>query len=183
MTAIKAGENLAIDFPVSAIELFEGVKHTKLPGRFQKLQWRNREVFLDVAHNLAGYDALAANCHSTFENNPCDLIFASLDDKPWREGIELLLPYCKSVHCVPAKSQRAVSPQDLKKHLKQNRKLSIHAQIEAYDRLEDCFHQLKEPSKYPMLVTGSFYLVGNALSIIQDNDHNETSLNEWGAQL
>ena len=183
MTAIKAVEKLASDFPVSAIDLFEGIKHTKLPGRFQTLQWRNREVLLDVAHNLAGYDALAANCRSTFKDNPCDLIFASLDDKPWREGVELLLPYCKSVHCVPAKSQRSVSPQDLKNHLKQNKQPSTNAQIEAYDRLDDCFHQLNEPSKHPILITGSFYLVGNALSIIQDNDHNETSLNEWGAQL
>ena len=89
---------------------------------------------------------------------------------PWREGIELLLPYCKSVHCVPAKSQRAVSPQVLKNHLKQNKQLSINAQIEAYDRLDDCLHQLNEPSKHPMLVTGSFYLVGNALSIIDDGE-------------
>ena len=183
MAAIKAVEKLARDLPVSMHNIFEGIKHTKLPGRFQKLQWESREVFLDVAHNLAGYDALAANCHSAFKGNPCDLIFASLDDKPWREGIELLLPYCKSVHCVPAKSQRAVSPQDLKSYLKQSKQPSINAQIEAYDRLDDCLHLLNEPSKNPVLVTGSFYLVGNALSIIQDNDHNETSLNEWGARL
>ena len=183
MTAIKAVEKLASNLPVSVLDIFEGINHTKLPGRFQKLQWESREIFLDVAHNLAGYDALTANCRSAFKDNPCDLIFASLDDKPWREGIELLLPYCKSVHCVPAKSQRAVSPRDLKNHLKQNKRSCINTQIKAYDRLDDCLQQLQEHSKHPILVTGSFYLVGNVLSIIQGNDHNETSLNEWGAQL
>lgn len=183
MTAIKAVELLKSDFPVSSTNINDGIKQTSLPGRFQITQWKNRRIYLDVAHNLAGYEALAENCKSEFQDNPCDLIFASLEDKPWREGLELLLPFCKSIHCVPANSQRSASPKAIKKHLEQRNHLNSAIDIQVYERLEDCLLPLAETSDLPLLITGSFYLVGDALALIQNDDHRETSLNEWGAKL
>jgi dihydrofolate synthase / folylpolyglutamate synthase len=182
--ASKVVDLLNTDFPVSKANMLKGLQATTLPGRFQTLQWRKSKIILDVAHNLAGYEVLAANCRQEFGENKCELIFASLDDKPWKEGLKRLLPYCKSVHCVPAKSQRAVSPQNLIQYLESiNPRRSRETKYLAHDHVETCLQNLKKSAQHPILITGSFYLIGEALSVIQDNDHNETSLNEWGAKL
>ena len=183
MMAVKAVELLTTDLPISTTDIKTGIRQTTLPGRFQKLLWKNRNVLLDVAHNLAGYEALAENCSVELKDKPCDLVYASLEDKPWREGIELLLPYCKSIHCVPANSQRSVTPQDMKQYLEQNKQQNTTLDIQVHERLEDCLDQISKSPKNPMLITGSFYLVGDALSFIQEKDRRETSLNEWGAKL
>lgn len=183
MTAKKAVELLINDFPVSDSQLIDGIKQTSLPGRFQTIKWNNRTIYLDVAHNLAGYDALSNNCRTQFQDKPCDLIFASLDDKPWREGLELLLPFCRSIHCVPAKSQRSASPETIKNHAEKCRHLSNSIECFTYENLEYGLRTLAKESDNPLLITGSFYLVGDALALIQNDDHRETSLNEWGAKL
>ena len=181
--ARKVVELLEPQLPIPEASLEKALRQTTLPGRFQEIVWQNRKIILDVAHNLAGYEALADNCRNTFQGIQCELIFASLDDKPWKEGLELLLPHCESVNCVPANSQRTASPLDLKHFLEHSEGAPKGLNINAHASFEACMNSLSKDSRSPVLIAGSFYLVGDSLAFLQQGDHQETALNEWGAKL
>ncbi len=181
--AKKAIELLQNQFPVSDAEMIQGIERTQLPGRFQSLHWRGRKVILDVAHNLAGYEALVTNCQEEFSDEKCELIFASLDDKPWKEGLRKLLPFCQKIHFLPANSKRSTGVEAMKGYADTLLGSQSSIQVHTHENLESCLIHIANPSNKPVLVTGSFYLVGDALSVLQNRDRSENSLNEWGAKL
>lgn len=179
--ASKVVELLCSKFPVSDAILQEAIQTTRLPGRFQILDWHQRKVVLDVAHNIAGIQAVVDSWKKCFGSKPCALIFASLEDKPWRECLALLLPLCSAIHLVPAQSQRAESPAVMAEHLK---RIAPDTETTIHDTVETAL-RLMTNNAHPVLITGSFYLIGGALPLLDPESYpaEEISLNEWGAKL
>jgi len=56
--------------------------------------------------------------------------------------------------------------------------------IAEYDRVEEAFKKIQS-NKHPILITGSFYLIGGVLPLLDPVNYprEEVSLNEWGAVL
>ena len=179
--AIKAAELLQDHFPVPATTLHQAIKNTRLPGRFQIFEWNERKVVLDVAHNVAGIQAVVDSWKASFGSQTCDLIYASLNDKPWRECLDRLAPLCEAFHLVPAQSQRAESTSVMAEYLNHR---TPGKQVEEYDRAESALKKIKN-NKHPLLITGSFYLIGGVLPLLDPVTYpgEEISLNEWGAAI
>lgn len=179
--AIRATELLQATFPVSSTTMYEGIHNTRLPGRFQILKWRKRKVVLDVAHNLAGIQTVVESWKACFGTEPCELIFASLNDKPWRECLKRLAPLCQTIHLVPAQSQRCESTSIMAEYLKQT---APDKPILEHEQVGNALEKIKN-NKRPILITGSFYLIGGVLPLLDPITYSceEVSLNEWGAKL
>ena len=180
-TAIKATELLQDNFPVPTATLHQAIENTRLPGRFQILEWNRRKVVLDVAHNVAGIQTVVDSWKTCFSTESCDLIFATLNDKPWRECLTRLAPLCEAIHLVPAQSQRAESTSVMAEHLNH---VTPGKQVDEYDRVESALEKIGT-NKRPVLITGSFYLIGGVLPLLDPDTYprEEISLNEWGAVL
>src|SRR5580698_538043 len=87
--AIAAAVELATQhgFPITPESIATGIRQTRWPARFERIQKSGAEWVLDVAHNPAGAWALRAGLNPLLAGDakPRTLIFSCLRDKPIAE--------------------------------------------------------------------------------------------------
>jgi dihydrofolate synthase/folylpolyglutamate synthase len=129
------------------------------PGRMQMLfKNGNLKIILDGAHNPAAAKKLA-KClkEQNITSLPC--IFASLTEKDTFNVLKILKPHISVCHPEQIENPRARSPEDICQICK---KLKIKT-MPLTGSIKNCV--LK--SKSPVLITGSLYLVGKAISVLR----------------
>lgn len=84
--------------------LREGFAAARWPGRLQVERISGTTWIFDVAHNLAGAEALAAALGTLSPPRPLVLFLAVLADKPWQQMATALLPHCDAVIVTEAPS-------------------------------------------------------------------------------
>jgi dihydrofolate synthase/folylpolyglutamate synthase len=105
------------------------------------------------------------------------LVLGVLQDKDWARISKILAPLASRILLAPVASERACPPRQLAEACRANttseitEHLSLEAALSA--ALSDPF----------ILITGSLYLVGEAMELLQvtSRSANERNLNEWGA--
>lgn len=165
----------------------EGLATTSWPGRFQCLQLFSSQsnaqspatcnlqpvpLILDGAHNPAAAEQLVATWNEVFPGQKCDLIFGSLLDKEGERMLRILETIATSITLVSVHSPRTASPAQLKK---------IVPSATVFSSLKDVFKKknifLDKSSNFsadlqpPILLTGSLFLVGEALCLLQGRLH------------
>ncbi len=150
-----------------------GLSSTRWPGRFERLKWApnhdadSQTLILDIAHNPAAAEALAANWSREFPGQKAKLIFGVVESKDIPGILDTLLPLADQVHLVPVNSPRAIRPTDLTALLPPN-----HPPVEIHASLPNA---LEAPSTCPTLVTGSTFLVGEVKALLAQSFHRSTS--------
>jgi dihydrofolate synthase / folylpolyglutamate synthase len=164
--AITTAEELNMfGFRISAEDVERGIRSTRWPARFQVFPPEDGfpEVVLDVAHNPAGAWALRSALSAFYEDRPLTFIFGAMRDKAIGEISDILFPLAACVIATQAENPRAASPEEIAK-------LGAHAQTEilqaksvpeALDRARTL-----AGSKGVIVITGSIYIVGEALGIL-----------------
>jgi dihydrofolate synthase/folylpolyglutamate synthase len=129
-------------------QLRVGLAQTHWPGRFQVIG----DVVLDGAHNPAAAEVLVR----TLGGERVDLIVGVLRDKDVRRVCEILAAVAREVVCVPVRSERTSDPRELAKFFP--RATVAGSVAEALQRRR---------GDVRTLVTGSLFLVGEALALLQ----------------
>jgi len=164
--AITAAEELnKFGFRIAAEDIQKGIRSTTWPARFQVVPASDGfpEVVLDVAHNPAGAWALRSALSTFYEGRPLTFIFGAMRDKAIGEIADIIFPLADRVIATHAENPRAASPQQIAE-------LGAHAQTEILqarsvpEALERAC-TLTGP-KGVIVITGSIYLVGEALGIL-----------------
>ena len=138
---------------------------TRWPARFQVIFAEDGlpEMVLDVAHNPAGAWALRSALSTFYEDRPLTFIFGSMRDKAISEIADILFPLAECVIATQADNPRAASPQEIAE-------LGTHAQTEILQAksVREALERARTlASKQGVIViTGSIYIVGEALSIL-----------------
>ena len=146
--AVSAARHLGV--PDQAI--LKGVAATVWPGRLERLEYRNRTLLLDGAHNPAAAAALA----KTLKTLPFDtllLVFGAGRDKDIAAILKILAPLAQHRYLTRATlSPRAASPTELNKL----------AAGETFDSPQDALNAaVAKASKNDLvLIAGSLYLIG-----------------------
>ena len=168
------------DIPVGEEAIREGIANVQWSGRFQVIKRVNQTFVLDGAHNVAGAEALRAVWQKCFDGQQPALVFGMLADKNWARMCEVLAPLASRVLLVPVNSERTAPPTELASPCRQS---NPRVDVVPCDSLSQAFGKLDaEPL---VLVTGSLYLVGEALQQLQAGGAtiaNERGLNEWQAE-
>jgi dihydrofolate synthase / folylpolyglutamate synthase len=163
--------------PVSDGQLAAGLAAADWPGRFQRLRRGAQTVILDGAHNRDGVAALAATLAAELPGQRPTLVLGLLADKEWAEMLRALLPLAGRVLTVPVASARTVSAEDLRAACQRS---GVPRPVKA---CENVAAALKLAAADPLvLVTGSLYLVGEALEVLgaaPGQRGEERGLNEW----
>ncbi len=115
--ALAAVAQLANRLPVSDETLTQALLSSSLSARFERLSVDGVEVILDVAHNPAGAQALAAAWQLEYKELPAQIIFAVLADKDVRGVITALSPIAAGWHCIGLDVARASPVEALKAEL------------------------------------------------------------------
>jgi dihydrofolate synthase/folylpolyglutamate synthase len=174
--ALATVEVLQKQIPVTKEKIREGLAKANWPGRLQLIEKPDgRKFLLDGAHNVDGVKALRKFLVSFSAKNPA-LVLGILQDKNWREICEVLAPLARKIFLVPVCSERTASPDKLAEVC---RAINPAAEIFAEKSLADALE--KTVGEKFIVVTGSLYLVGEALELLGFSPaaENERALNEW----
>jgi dihydrofolate synthase/folylpolyglutamate synthase len=177
--ALATVETLQKQILVSQEKIRAGLANVNWPGRLQLIiQPSGRKFLLDGAHNVAGAKVLRAALENNFGPAKCTLIFGVLQDKDWRHMCEILAPLATRIFTVPVASERSADARELAAAC---RAANPNAEVIACDSLSDALAETTADGF--SLVTGSLYLVGEALELLGLSPANggERALKEWSA--
>ncbi len=148
----------------AGIETNEAARHAGLaqvdwPGRFQRLE--NGRFVLDGAHNPAAARRLAHTWHEVYgDHHKATVILGILRDKDIPAICRALEPLAARFLTVPTRSPRAASPEELRDALAV---VAPGTSVRAMSGLDAALeHAPSFPE--PILIAGSFFLVGEALA-------------------
>ena len=150
---------------ITAQSIERGIRETRWPGRFHVLQARSGwpEVVLDVAHNPAGAWALRSALSERYDDRPLIFVFGAMRDKAISEMTQILFPLADRVIATRPDNPRAASPEEIQKAGSRT-----GAEIEAVADVGAALQRARAVAgpKTVMVVTGSIYLVGEAMRLL-----------------
>jgi dihydrofolate synthase/folylpolyglutamate synthase len=152
--AVQAIRKAGIQIDQRALK--EGLADVYWPGRFQRV---NDGIILDGAHNPAAMKCVVKTWRECGEPEKATILFGGLIDKDLQGMISTLSEIAARFLIVPVRSQRAASPSEIEPYVP--RHLSSTQCASAEEAL-DLAHRFDEQ----ILVTGSLFLVGEILAIL-----------------
>jgi dihydrofolate synthase/folylpolyglutamate synthase len=178
--ALATVEVLQNQIPVSGAAVRAGLKTVQWPGRLQMIQTRSgQKILLDGAHNVAGAKVLLSALEKNFPAARQTLVLGVLQDKDWPQICRTLAPLAARIFTVPVASERAAGARELAAAC---RAANPAAEIAACDSL--CMALDQAANDRFVVVTGSLYLVGEALELLglSPATGDERALNEWSVR-
>lgn len=159
--AIKAIQILeTIDFTITPKAIQEGIKKTHVPARIEIIKMPMQTVILDVSHNVESIKSLSDFLEQK-KKRRLTLIFGVLADKNYRPMVKSLFPFVENVIITEPISRRALPAEKLAGLFSKYGLNNVLVQ-------RDIKKALEAAQKWPVdiLVTGSFYLVGELRQMI-----------------
>ncbi len=172
--AIAAVHLLEPILPVPPGVIVDALRETRWPGRFEIIRHEGHTLVLDGAHNRSAFQALAQALAAQFEGRRHALILGMLADKDVTSAAEILVPGAARVVVVPVQTPRAGDPVLLATLCQE---AVPDALVEQADSLGEALDRLA--SEEVVVVTGSLYLVGEAMDWIAGGAISERQLNDW----
>lgn len=162
----------AAGFEPDAEALARGLRDVEWPGRFQKITHAGRELILDGAHNRHAAERLVRTWREEYGDRRCTLVFGALADKDPSTLLSVLAPLAEEVFLVRVDSPRSADPDSLAGALSAF-PTPIHTVHTLSRALELVFGgTITDPGsrRRPVLLTGSLFLVGEALSLLSGGE-------------
>lgn len=175
--AIATVKALAQKIFVSDEAIVEGLRCVEWAGRLQLIERPGQTILLDGAHNVAGAEALRAAWQKNFSNHRATLVLGVLRDKDWSQFCSTLAPLAARIIVTSVQSERTAASAELAAVC---RRVNGGAEVSETESLSQA---LRRAASDPfVVVTGSLYLVGEALEILGSDQAEvigERNLNEW----
>lgn len=167
--ALQVASILGLD--LLELDAFQRVAALRVPGRFQTLHWRDRQVILDVAHNPAATAYLVErllqpqnDTTSPKKQGKIHGIVAMMADKDRAQSLENLKPLVSSWYIADlAFIPRAARVEQLRQNL-----VDVGGAIAFSGSVADCLQAAYENSNPGdrILIFGSFYTVAAGLQAL-----------------
>ena len=141
----------AAGLDVSEEAVGQGLRDVHWPGRFQVV---NEHIILDGCHNPHAAERLLVNWIDAYGTEKAVVIFGALGDKDYSAMLRILEPICREVLIVPIRSERSAAPE------------ALATACTVPHRILDSVREALEASQGKTLVTGSLFLVGEALQVL-----------------
>ncbi len=144
-----------LGIPLDTDTAADALAATQWPGRFQTLHDDAGTLIIDGAHNPASIAALVSTWRETFGSQKATILFGCAQEKAIAESLALLEPIAARFVFLPIHSPRSESPD------------TLASQTTAPSQIAQSFEEaLRKALDYPepRLVTGSLFLVGEALA-------------------
>jgi dihydrofolate synthase/folylpolyglutamate synthase len=153
-------------FPgITADSIERGIRETRWPGRFQVLPASSDrpEIVFDVAHNPAGAWALRSALSTAYDERPLIFVFGAMRDKAIRDMTEILFPLAEQVVVTHIDNPRAATPSEIAEAAARSA-----ADLSEAPGVEQALELAREKAgaKGVVVVTGSIYIVGEAMRLL-----------------
>ncbi len=158
--AVTAIEHL--ELPVRISDVRRGLAGTVWPGRLDEYPAR-RKTLLEGAHNPEGAQTLR---HFLLKRRKVEIhmVFGALRDKDFRKMGAALFPLARSIHLVAPANSRAVGADEIAEaHPRHRERMRLHEN--SHEALQAAWKEC--PRNGLVVVTGSLYLLGELLPVVQ----------------
>lgn len=156
--AVRALEAAGLDLAGEAVA--RGLRDVVWPGRFQQI---HPKFILDGAHNPSAARRLAQTWRETYGERRATVILGILRDKDMRGICEGLLPIIGRILTVPIANPRAATPQEVCRTFGE---VAPRQECMAIRHLPAAI-RLAQGMERQVLITGSLFLVGEALAYFE----------------
>jgi dihydrofolate synthase/folylpolyglutamate synthase len=159
--ALCAAEVLSsLGFFVDDDAILRALLRVTWQGRLEKVK-ESPLVFLDAAHNPHGIHALSEFIYTHYQDKKKILVFGVMKDKEYEKMLEEILPAMDTVIFTKPNIERALSPYNMQ---------SCLGNAIITDNMRSALEKAKTEAteKDLILVTGSFYTIGEAKTIINE---------------
>ena len=148
-----------------------GLARVRWPGRFERFD--QGRLVLDGAHNPAAARRLARTWHEEFgDHHPATVIVGMMGDKDIPAVCRALAPLAARIVATPVRNPRAVPPEQIRDAFALVApEVPVHVAVSLPDALESA----RSHPDQVILVTGSFFLVGEALALLTGQETPEVS--------
>ena len=164
--AVAAAEELSKKIAgISPESIERGIRETRWPGRFQVLAREGwPEIVLDVAHNPAGAWALRSALSERYDDRPLIFVFGAMRDKAISEMAEILFPLAQRVIATMPENPRSAAPDEIEQAASRT-----GAEIELVPEPAAALQRARASAgeRAVVVVTGSIYLVGEAMRLLE----------------
>lgn len=153
-------------FEISDKSIYEGIKKTRWPGRFEILS-SDPVIIVDGAHNEDGAAALAETIKVYFKDKRITLCIGILKDKQYEKMLRILLPLAEKVIACRVPNPRSLETAELKDIIS---RLTEQTEILTADSPEKAV-EIIEKLQYKtaaVVICGSLYLAGPVRKMILD---------------
>jgi dihydrofolate synthase/folylpolyglutamate synthase len=141
----------SIGMEISAAALQRGLRDVHWPGRFHVV---SDQLVLDGCHNPHAAEQLVITWRDAFGSEKPTLIFGALGDKDYDAMLRILEQISREVFLVPIRSKRSADPQELARLCTLPHRIFPSA------------GEALKASHGKVLVTGSLFLVGEAMELL-----------------
>jgi dihydrofolate synthase / folylpolyglutamate synthase len=149
---------------LSDSEIGGGIAQARWPGRLDLVS-ENPDIIVDGAHNPAGARALAAYIERFYRDRRVRLIYGAMRDKAIDEVAGILFPLAEQVILTAPQQPRAASPDAM-------RELTDHPRVAVASTLSDALALVSGTNPDDVVfITGSLFLVAEALSLLLRQEH------------
>lgn len=141
-------------------EIEHGIRTFHWPARWQKINYKNKLLIFDGAHNEEGALALAHEIQHLPE--PPVLIFGSNTEERAKKILKILLPICKKTLLSSSTHEQALSQYQLVHCLPHSSSTDTPTKVE-YIELEKIPLYLQNTDESVLVIAGSLYLIGDSM--------------------
>ena len=160
LAACEVLREKGVSLPEKAVR--EGFLSVRWPGRLDEIPGPPR-VLLDGAHNKDALDKLCAHLDRQIPPERLIVVAGFLEDKPYSYMLEALMRRSRALFLTRPSIDRAVDPKEIAKNLPPGSCLKLAESTDA--ALGSAMGEAKDGDV--ILVTGSLYMVGEALSALE----------------
>jgi dihydrofolate synthase/folylpolyglutamate synthase len=163
-TAVTAIEALKDEgFIVDRDSVYNGLKNTKWPGRFEIIH-DSPYIVLDGGHNIQGIEALAKAVKKYFDKYKINIVCGMLQDKEYNKMIDILQVVGDKFITVTPDNPRALKSSELALILQKRGKNAVSA-----ESIEQAVKMGLEITKQDevLIFCGSLYMIGHARSVLK----------------
>ena len=175
--AIAEAALRASGLKITAEQMQTGLAQTRWPGRFQIVR-REPVVVLDGAHNAAGAASLAGALGEHFSGKRLAVVLGVLRDKNYDAMCRILAPLAGMIACTRVNSERTNDPSVLAELCRQ---ANPRATVEVFQDVGAAYRAACAQAEV-VVITGSLFLVGDAMNRLGFSDRPATSATELTLQ-
>ncbi len=154
-------------FLCSEEELAAGLRQVRWPGRFDEVL---PNCIMDGAHNPPAMRVLVDTWRERYGEAKAHCIYAGAADKALEEVLALLSPIVGEWTLPPVNSPRILPPQELAAKLRAISDAPVAQPASLQELMQGLVNAQAGPNARPTLICGSFFLLGEAMACLQQDD-------------
>lgn len=152
---------------VDARTIKDGQLRSFWPGRLDLREVQGTKILFDAAHNSHGIEYFLSRCQRSELISrlptPWILVYATLEDKDWKESLSKLFPHFSQIYFTRTNSPRAVHPESLIQYTRTTAPAQrVCGREQSQDALDHALALVKQ-EKGSLFILGSITLLGEAM--------------------